>query len=117
MDEDMDPIELEHDLSERPQCEECWTESDRICSRCGRRICRACATKHRMGLVEFDELPEDAKPPWCRPLTKAEQRLLDRLPLGRRDVERDTRRRLVYVHLLRDRYVRWTDGDILIRLR
>jgi len=98
-------------------CEECGTGSDRFCNECARRICRACAKQHRMGIVQYPDAPEEDQPPWCRPLTTAEKAVLDRLPLGQREVDRDTRRRKVYWHLQRDRFVRWTDGGVLVRTR
>lgn len=98
-------------------CEECSSPSRRHCDQCGRYICSKCAKSHRMGIVQYADLPEEDQPPWCRRLTAAEEAALDRLPLTLREVQRDVHRRKVYWHLQRDRYVRWTDGGVLVRTR
>ena len=102
---------------EVPACENCWGElaRDRACSRCARRICKACAKKHRMGPVVYEDLPESDQPPWCRRLTPAEKRLLDRLPMGEDRVRRDVYRQKVYVKLIADGFARWTPGKVLAR--
>ena len=110
--------DAEYDEPYEPEeCEACTGESSRVCNQCSRRICHLCARRHRMGIVFYLDLPEDDQPPWCRRLTAAEQRALDVLPRSRKDVADDIRRRTVYARLLAERYVRWTDADVLIRLR
>jgi len=110
--------DAEYDEPYEPEeCEECTGESTRICDQCGRRICYLCARRHRMGLVFYPDLPEADQPSWCRRLTAAEKRALDVLPRSRKDVVEDTRRRTVYARLLAERYVRWTDTGVLVRLR
>ena len=105
------------DSIERPQCEECWTAfTCRACHRCGRRICRKCARRHRMGPVTHVDLSEDAQPLWCAPLTSAEARALSRLPLQSREIKADTYRRSLWWRLIQKRYVRWS-GNVLVRVR
>lgn len=75
-----------------------------------------------MGIVEFEELPEEAKPMWCRPLTPAEKCALDRLPLHETDIRKDTRRQDLWTRLVKKRYARWEIfplpiGCRLIRVR
>ena len=70
-----------------------------------------------MGIVQYVDLPEEDQPPWCRRLTAAEKRVLDRLPMDERRVQRDVYRRKVYWQLQRDGFVRWTLGGILVRTR
>ena len=113
----MDPDEGYDDPPEPEQCEECTGESGRICMQCSRRICRACAKHHRMGLVFYEDLSEADQPPWCRPLTPAERRALDLLPRSRTEIDGDTRRHTVYARLLAEHFVRWTDAGVLVRLR
>ncbi len=104
------------DPFEPATCENCVdTETERICSRCGRRICRSCATDHRMGPIVYIDLPEEDQPVWCRVLTRAEQRLLDRLPMGADEAKRDVRRRSVYRKLIADGLARWTTDKMLVR--
>lgn len=104
------------DPFEPATCENCVdTGTDRVCSRCGRRICRICATQHRMGPIVYQDLPEEDQPPWCRALTPAEQRVLDRLPMGVEEAEREVRRRNVYRKLVADGLARWTTDKMLVR--
>jgi hypothetical protein len=68
-----------------------------------------------MGPIVYIDLPEEDQPVWCRVLTSAEQRLLDRLPLGADEAARDVRRRSVYRKLIADGLARWTTGNVLVR--
>jgi hypothetical protein len=75
-----------------------------------------------MGFVEFEDLPEEAKPVWCTPLTLAEKRALDRLPLHESDIRKDIYRQSMWKRLLKKRYVRWESfpqpiGSRLVRIR
>ena len=46
---------------EKPACENCWHPTTRSCERCGQRICRKCATQHKVA----DGSPEEFRKP-CR---------------------------------------------------
>jgi len=109
---------------EETACEACWGHTRRVCSRCGRRICVKCSKKHRMGIIEFEDLPEDAKPVWCAPLTPGEKRYLDRLPLHESEVRKDTyqQQQALWIRLVKKRYARWEVypqpiGSTLVRIR
>jgi len=104
----------ERECTEKTECEDCLGLTHRVCSRCGRRICRPCAKTHRMGPIVYADLPEEDQPPWCRRVTPAEKQAIDRLPLRERDVDADVTRRMLWWRLQRDRLVRWTVGGVLV---
>lgn len=43
----------EDEREEVTECEKCAGPTMRVCSRCGRRICRACATDHPTTIIEL----------------------------------------------------------------
>lgn len=48
----------DYDNNERPVCENCAQPTIRSCGRCGQRICRACATTHKIADYSPPVVPE-----------------------------------------------------------